>query len=394
LDVPAKEPEVLEHALDGYASSMAASGSLVAVGTTTAVYGIASSGPELLEIVGDEPNLPLETGLVRAMARHSEGLLIAAENGLFFTSGAVLQLSSGNDALHPLGIEAMSSRVADDDGDGTSETHLAILAGGKAHELTSSSAGGAVSGAELVAWTVEGEAGAPTAMLTQKDRVYLAFGARVYEINKATREAFPLVFDIGRVRAIGCGSLACDEGSLIYFASDQGLIERAPDGAYTRFSLAAEGEAPAAVETFALDAGKQRLYALAGSSVLRVRSGERPDAVATLAAPGLPRHVAVDSFGDVWVGEGSSLRKLALGTPLSFATDVRPVMHEYCAGCHAGGTNGAPKLDFESYDAVKGLVDVMLKRVSEGTMPPITYEKKLPKEKIQILEDWAVTKAP
>jgi hypothetical protein len=41
-----------------------------------------------------------------------------------------------------------------------------------------------------------------------------------------------------------------------------------------------------------------------------------------------------------------------------------------------------------------GLVKAVLNRVTEGTMPPLAYSKKLPKEKIQILEDWAVTKAP
>lgn len=385
-----EEPASEEHALSGYAAAMASNGDLVAVGTSTSVFQVTAAGPMPLELVGDEPDLPPETGPVRAMAAAPDGLLIAADAGVFFTKGSVLQLSLGNAELHPLGITAMTSRVADDDGDQEAEAHVALLTKDGAYEL---------SGGELRKWTVEGEAGAPTAALNQKDRLYLAFGSRVYEIDKATEEARPLVFaldrGLGAIRAIACNSRACDEGSLIYFASDAGLVERSPDGAYTLYPLANEGEAAVSVEAFALDGGKQRLYALAGSQVLRIKGGELPDAVATLAPTGSAgRHMAVDKLGDVWAGEDLSVKKLALGTPLSFATDVRPVMHEYCAECHTPGINGAPKIDFEVFETMVGIADTALMRVAAGTMPPLSYPKKLPKEKIQILQDWAVTKAP
>ncbi len=384
--LPGEEPASEEHAIEGYAAAMASDGDLVAVGTSTSVFQVTAAGPVRLEIVGDEPDLPPETGPVRAMAAASDGLLIAATAGVFFTKGNVLQLSLGSAELHPLGITAMTSRIADDDGDQAMEAHVALLAEGGAYEL---------SGGELRAWKVEGEGGAPTAALAQKDRLYLAFGRRVYEVDKATETAYPLVFDIGEVRAIACNSRACDEGSLIYFASDAGLVERSPDGAYTLYPLAVEGEAATPVEGFALDGGKQRLYALAGSQVLRVRGGELPDAVATLDPEGdAGRTMAVDKLGDVWASQGLTVKKLALGTPLSFATDVKPVMHEYCSECHTPGIQGAPKIDFEAFETMAGIVDTALMRVATGTMPPISYPKKLPKEKLQILQDWAVTKAP
>lgn len=382
---PGKEPDGDVHPVEGYATVVAANGDLIAVGTTTSVYGVTSAGPTLLEIVGDEPDLPLETGQVRAMAPYEGGLLIAADTALFFTAGGALQLSLGNGALHPLGIQAMAARVADDDGDAKNEIHLSLLTKNGAYALDAK---------ELVKWTVDGESGAPTAMLVQKERVTLAFGHKVYEIDKATKVAYPLIFDIGKVREIACGSPGCEEGSLLYFASDEGLVERAADGAYTLYPLAEKGAPAVAVETFALDAKTQRLYALAGASVLRIRAGGLPDAVATTGEAKLPRRMAVDKLGDVWAGEGLSVRRLALGTPLSFATDVRPIVHEYCAECHATGINGSPKLDFEGYGAFVGLVDAVLNRVTEGTMPPATFDKKLPKEKIQIIQDWAVTKAP
>ncbi|MDI3286442.1 hypothetical protein [Polyangium sp. 15x6] len=383
---PSAEPESATFTIEGYSTAMGSQGALVAVGTTTGVYELAATGPTLLPIVGDGPDLPSETGAVRAMAGYENGVLVAAEGGVFFTPGGVLQRSLGAAALTPLGIRAMRARVADDDGDGTAETHLAIRGERGAYEL---------GGGELVAWTVEGEEGAPTAVLTQKERVYLAYGERVYEIDKVSGKAYPLVFDVGFVRAMACGSLACEDGSLVYFASDAGLVERSPSGEYSLYPLAAEGGAAVGIDAFALDAGKQRLYALAGSWVLRVRAGEVPEVVATLGPAEAPRSLAVDKIGDVYAGEGTTTRKLALGTPLSFLTDVRPIMREYCADCHGSGTRGAPKIDFENYDVALGLVERVIARVAdERSMPPPNYEKKLPADKIAIVKEWAITTAP
>ena len=35
----------------------------------------------------------------------------------------------------------------------------------------------------------------------------------------------------------------------------------------------------------------------------------------------------------------------------------------------------------------------VLGRITQGTMPPATYSKKLPKEKIELVQEWAVDKA-
>lgn len=382
---PAKEPARTTTALSGYATAMAANGSILTVGTTTSVYGVTPNAVTLLAIVGDEPNLPAETGAIQAMAALDDGVLVAADSALFFTKGSALQLSLASDALHPLGITAMASRVADDDGDGVKETHLVIRTAKAAYEI---------SGAAMTEWTVTGEAGAPTAALATKATVFLAFGSRVYEIDKETKKAYPLVFDVGSVAEIACGTVACDPGSPIYFASNKGLVERSAAGDYTLYTLADEGAPAVPVDAFALDGARTRLYALAGAQVLRVRVGGPPVAEATVTAPALPRHLVVDKVGDAWLSEGTSMVKLALGTPLSFAADVKPILHAYCSDCHATATNGAPKIDFDSYDATVKLSDTVVKRVVEGTMPPITYAKKLPKETVQILVEWSATKAP
>ncbi|MFO0755010.1 MAG: hypothetical protein U0359_00845 [Byssovorax sp.] len=382
---PAKEPMIEAHSIEGYATAVAAQGTLIAAGTTLSVVQVSPGDPAPLPIAGDEPDLPLETGAIKAMAPYEGGLLVAAESALFYTEGGALQLSQGSATLHPLGLRWMGARVVDGGTDAMPETHLALLGKSGAYELSKGS---------LIAWTVEGESGAPTAIYAQQERVFVAYGHAVYEIDRATKKAYPLVFDIGSVTEIACASLGCPEGSLLYFASDRGLIERSADGAYTRYPLAAEGKPAVPVETFALDAGHQRLYAIAGATLLRVRAGDLPVTVATLSEPTLPRRMAVDDQGDVWLGEGSSVKRIALGTPLSFETDVRPIVHEYCAPCHATGTQGAPKLDFETYASFVETLDTVLKRVKDGTMPPLTYDKKLPADKVQILEQWAVTKAP
>ena len=53
-----------------------------------------------------------------------------------------------------------------------------------------------------------------------------------------------------------------------------------------------------------------------------------------------------------------------------------------------------PVIDFENYDVAVQRMMVLLGRVKAQTMPPANYAKKLPGEKIQIIEDWSVMAAP
>ena len=355
-------------------------------GTTTGVYELGSSGPKIVPIVGVEPDLPASTGIVHAMAGYDDGVLVIADNDILFAKSGALTRSSGKTTLEALGIASMSARFADDDGDMTTETHLSIIGADAAHELAAGS---------MVTWTIEGEVGAPSAMLAQKDTVYLAYGRRVYEVDKALGKALALPFDMGNIHEIACNSLACDAGSLVYFASDKGLVERSANGVYSLYTLADMGGSAVGVESFAIDGSKQRLYAIAGDHLLRIRAGDIPTAVATLSVSKETRKLVVDKIGDVWTGTGQSITKFGLGTPLSFLTDVQPIMHEYCAECHATALQGAPKIDFTDYSVSVGLVERIIARAAvERSMPPGTYDKKLPADLITILKEWAVTKAP
>ena len=83
--------------------------------------------------------------------------------------------------------------------------------------------------------------------------------------------------------------MACDAGSLIYLASDRGLVERSASGVYSLYTLAAEAGPGTAVESFAIDGSKQRLYAVAGKDLLRIRAGDVPSVVATVDGAGETR---------------------------------------------------------------------------------------------------------
>jgi hypothetical protein len=381
-----EEPQNSSYDVEGYVKTMAGRDELVAAGTTTGVYELGSSGPVLLPIVGVEPDLPASTGIVRAMAGYDDGVLVIADNDILFARNGALTRSAGKTTLEMLGIANMSARFADDDGNMTVETHLSILGANAGHELSAGS---------LVTWTVEGEMGAPSAMLAQKDTVFLAYGRHVYEVDKAKGEAFAPPFDPGMIHEIACSSLACDAGSLVYFASDKGLVERSASGVYSLYTLTDTEGQFVGVESFAIDGSKQRLYAVAGDHLLRIRAGDVPVAMATLSPAKEMRKLVVDKIGDVWTGSDQKVTKYALGTPLSFLTDVQPIMHEYCAECHATAQQGAPKIDFEDYSVSVMLVDRILARAAvERSMPPGTYDKKLPADLIKILKEWAVTKAP
>lgn len=381
-----EEPQNNSYDLEGYVTTMAGRGSLVTTGTTTGVYELGSSGPKLLPIVGVEPDLPAETGIVRAMAGYDDGILIIADNDILFARNGALTRSAGKTTLEMLGVKTMNARFADDDGDMMTETHVSLVGANGGHEL---------SAGNLITWGIEGEMGAPSAILAQKDTVFLVYGRQLYEVDKAKGEAFVPPFDMGNIHEIACSSLACDPGSLVYFASDRGLVERSASGVYSLYTLTDTEGQFVGVESFAIDGSKQRLYAIAANQLLRIRSGDVPTAVATLPAAKEKRKLVVDKIGDVWVGGDQQVTKYALGTPLSFLTDVQPIMHEYCAECHAAALQGAPKIDFEDYSVAVGLVERIIARAAvERSMPPGTYDKKLPAELITILKEWAVTKAP
>ncbi|MBK8256136.1 MAG: cytochrome c [Polyangiaceae bacterium] len=378
------EPDQASFLVEGYATAAASRGATAVVGTSVAVFGAEITGTTEFPIVGDEPDLAFDTGIVSAATPIETGVLIAAETGLYVALDGVLTRSNGHESLHPMGIVGMSTRLADDDASGEAEAYVVLQTQEGVVEWQSG---------ETIHWTVGDETGVPSAALGQKDMLFAAWNNRVYEVDKGSQLGYPLVFDIGKVGEMACSSRACDAGSNVYFASDKGLVERSAGGQYVLYTLAPDGEPGVAVSGFALDDSKQRLYAVTKGGLLRVRAGHIPDKVSSLVESDMAAVATVEKSGDVWVFSGTSATRFATGSPLSFATDIEPIMGEYCAPCHKTGQNGAPKIDFEAYDEMVAIADKALMRIQDGSMPPATWPQ-VPKEKVQLIVDWITTKAP
>jgi hypothetical protein len=369
---------------EGYATTAAATDALVAAGTTLGVIELGAMGATPLPLVGNEPDLPAEVGLVRAMVPFDSGVLVASDTGLYVAKDGIVTRSAGHAELDPLGLRAIAARHVDDDGDGAPDTTLALATDDGLYLWTPST---------LERWSVEGEEGAPSAAFATKTTIHVAWGERVYELDRAEKTGKPVEHPLGAVRAIACSTLACGEGAVVYFATSRGLVERSDDGKHTLYTLAEEGESEVAVEGFAFDGQRQRLFAVTASEVVRARTAGVPVHVAPRTPSTFPARLTTDKLGDLWVLSESEATKLATGTPLSFATDVQPIMAAYCAACHGEGKKGAPKLELESYAFMKDFVGTAIGRIQDGSMPPSGYPA-LPPEPLQILLDWSESKAP
>ena len=91
--------------------------------------------------------------------------------------------------------------------------------------------------------------------------------------------------------------------------------------------------------------------------------------------------------------------------PPTFERDVRPILKTYCLDCHGGGEKLAGNLDLRlKRFAVKGgdtgpaivpgnaSASLLIERLKAGEMPP--SEKKVPADKIPVIEQWIAAGAP
>ena len=110
------------------------------------------------------------------------------------------------------------------------------------------------------------------------------------------------------------------------------------------------------------------------------------------------------SVGDLLIAESTSV--LGSSTPApSFEADIRPILKAYCLDCHGGAEKLSGGLDLrlrrflvtggESGTAIqpgKPADSLILHRIVSGEMPP--GEKKVPADKVQIIEGWIAAGAP
>ena len=309
-----------------------------------------------------------DTGAVKAVARRGDdGVLIAAEGGLYYSDGARLVQSPATDAV--VGLDVRSLATA---GSGAGEV-IWIGAGDGLYQL---------SGGALQRWTVDGEDGPVTALAAVGGLLLVAFGELLYELDTGASEDEEIDHDFGNVTQIAV------LGSTAYLASDNGVVVRSGDGRYTQHTLS--GDEDSGVKTYAVDVDEYAgAYAATAIGVVKVTAG-KTEGVAPL--PHKTRSLAVDYFGDVWVGGDSSVTGLFVGVPVSFADEVAPVLEAACAGCHAAGSAEIPVIDFSSYDTAATYAPRIVDRISQGAdpMPPLVANP-LSQEDVDVLLRWFTT---
>ncbi|WP_040889923.1 DUF1549 domain-containing protein [Zavarzinella formosa] len=96
--------------------------------------------------------------------------------------------------------------------------------------------------------------------------------------------------------------------------------------------------------------------------------------------------------------------RLAAADPITFEQHIRPILKAYCLDCHGGGEKLPGKLDLRlkrfalsggksgpSITVGEPLKSLLVQRMKDGDMPP--GEKKVPADKIALIEQWIATGA-
>lgn len=359
ITMPSVTPDVTLEA-PTEVTALASLGAMTVVGT---VDGAFVADDELSAVENFSDGGPASIASVALAARRSSSVLVVADNGWFHTSASSAQLiwSPASDAFMDLDIVDVSSLGAGADEKiwFAAEQGLHLLQAGA-----------------LSRWAVVGEEAAASAVMATADRVFAAFGGTLYEITTSDKSVTRVLHDFGAIVDVAPGL-----DGVVFVASDQGLFRRDDATSYTHFTLA-DGAARTAVTATAFDP-QQGLYALTADGVL-LAGADSPAGVVELAASA----VSVDDFGRVWLAQDGALSGFDLGTPLSFDSDIKPILDGACMSCHAEpGSNAAPPIDFTDYATAVSYVDDILQRVSNGTMPP-PGEGEISAQQLELIVRW------
>lgn len=354
LTTVSQEPEFTATAetttlgVDGSITVVAARGADVLVGTTEGLFRVASGELELVEVYVDAADVPDATGAVTAITALPDGeALVIAANGVFHTYEHVLLVSPLSDVLAGLDIRAVSVPSPGETGD--DETWVATADG-----LLR------VTGDALESFTLAGTSNSPTAVAALTDVVLVVDDGDLYQLDRA--DFTVLGSPLSAADAPERLAAVAGQG---FVTTSSGIVQR-QDAAtwYTHAVGTVASLAPSADDTLlaATAAGLLSVAVTASepATVTPVTDWSSPDASAGLSA---------DIDGNVWVGGTSELTQVLVGSPLSFAADVEPLLAAQCAYCHDAGLV-APARDFTDYDVVVAMADTILERVSLGLMPP------------------------
>jgi hypothetical protein len=351
-------------------TALGAKGSRLLVGTKSTVYGLGEVIGTLEEVSvwSDDPSVMATTGAVHAIGRRSANVLVAADNGIFHTSGDKLLVSPASAELTALGITALATENSPS---------------GERMWFSTSSGLYDLAGNKLSKWTVDEETGTPTAIATSDKLVFVAYGDKLYELNVETEEAGLVPHTFGTIHSIAHGA-----ENTIYVAADKGFFERGADGGYTQYTLS-DGAEPAVAYAAIFDP-KKGMFGLTSAGIVLAEPGKTPAGVMpvpeSLAGTTIPMATA-DDIGNIWFGAGSKLEGLKLGSTLTFDTDVVPVFRAYCNSCHLGGANYSPIIKLDDYETVVAMSAKINSRISAGQMPPASATP-MPAEAFEILLRW------
>jgi hypothetical protein len=351
-------------------TALGAKGNRLLVGTKSTVYGLGDVIGTLEEVSvwSDDPSTAATTGAVHAIGKRATNVLVAADSGVFHTSGDKLLVSPASDELMGLGISSLAAENA------PSGERIWFATSSGLYELA---------GTTLSKWTVDGEAGTPTAITTSEHLVFVAYGDRLYELNLETEEAGLVPHSFGTIHNIAHGA-----ENTVYVAADNGLFERGADGGYTQYTLSDDGT-PAKAYAAIFDP-KKGMFGLTSAGIVLAAPGKTPAGVmplpSSLSGTSIPI-AAADDIGNIWVGAGNKLEGLKLGSTLTFDADVVPVFREYCGSCHTNGEQYSPIIKLEDYETVVAMSAKIISRISAGQMPPASAAP-MPAEAFEILLRW------
>jgi hypothetical protein len=239
------------------------------------------------------------------------------------------------------------------------------------------------------------DAGQVFAAISEGDTSALVFAeAGVYVItppNIATR----VTDSLGRV-------LSADHSNdgRVYIATESGLVVSEPTstpGANQRRILpAVAGGSILAVTAYG--PGCAFLQRANGNEPARtqlvmleamVGSPDAPLLGKAFAAPNATG-LAADADGNLWL-QGNEPGYFGFGTPISFATQVKPLMIKYCQDCHAPNRT-APVRAFDDYAIASEYANAIYERMlgkNKPVMPPLSSGKTPSDDEKSLITRWA-----
>lgn len=302
---------------------------------------------------------------IRRLARRAEGLLVLADEGLYYTQQGALFRSPLSDVLEVSTING-----------------LAVVGEGEQEQVYFATTEG------LLHWQDEQLEWLSVPALTPPLEQVAATASTLWVV--AAEGLAEVSLSSGGVRLLAAKvarptQLALYEQQL-FVANAQGLWMRESEQAWTLSTLSGSATG-IPVQQVAFDPSG-RVLVLTQQGLLRLTlDAAEGTLLERLASPEQVQGataLSVNGIGDVWLGAGAQLIRLPLGTPIGFASHVSPLFAQQCAYCHTDGSAG-PKHDFTHYDEVMAMVDDILQRIYTGNMPS---GGALPTEQLEVIVQW------